>query len=227
METKANFVLIGAVTVLGVAGLLGLLVWFAKVEIDRQYAQYEILFESVSGLGMAADVRYNGLSVGQVVGLGLDDDDPSKVRVRIEVAAGTPIKTDTTAQLNSQGVTGVAFVALSGGSPERRILRDPEDPTAVPLIPAERSVVQALTEDAPDLVSEAVAAIKEVRSFLGPRTRRLSRTCCKTLKSRRASLNRHCRISRRSRRRSQKAPPRFRSSPDDLMRSETRFRRRF
>ena len=64
METKANFVLIGAVTVLGVLGLLGLLIWFAKVEIDRQYAWYETLFESASGLGMAADVRYNGLSVG-------------------------------------------------------------------------------------------------------------------------------------------------------------------
>ncbi len=167
METKANFVLIGAVTVLGVVGLLGLLLWFAKVEIDRQYAQYEVLFESVSGLGMAGDVRYNGLSVGQVIGLALDADDPSKVRVRIEVAAGTPIKTDTTAQLNSQGVTGVSFVALSGGSPEAPLLRDGSDPTAVPLIPAERSVVQALTEDAPDLVAEAVAAIKEVRSFLG------------------------------------------------------------
>lgn len=167
METKANFVLIGAVTVLGVLGLLGLLVWFSKVEIDRQYAQYEILFESVSGLGMAGDVRYNGLSVGQVVGLALDADDPSKVRVRIEVAAGTPVKTDTTAQLNSQGVTGVGFVALSGGSPEAPLLRDPENPDDVPLITAERSVVQALTEDAPDLVAEAVTAIKEVRSFLG------------------------------------------------------------
>ncbi len=167
METKANFVLIGTMTVLGVLGLLGLLIWFAKVEIDRQYAQYEVLFESVSGLGMAADVRYNGLSVGKVVGLGLDADDPGKVRVRIEVAADTPIKTDTTAQLNSQGVTGVSFVALTGGSPGAALLLDSGTPTAVPLIPAERSVVQALTEDAPDLVAEAVAAIKEVRNFLG------------------------------------------------------------
>ena len=167
METKANFVLIGAVTVLGVLGLLGLLIWFAKVEIDRQYAWYETLFESVSGLGMAADVRYNGLSVGKVIGLGLDVDDPSKVRVRIEVAADTPIKTDTVAQLNSQGVTGVAFVALTGGSPNAALLRDPNDPAAIPLIRSERSVVQALTEDAPDLVAEAVAAIKEIRTFLG------------------------------------------------------------
>ncbi|WP_323786367.1 MlaD family protein [Thalassovita sp.] len=168
METKANFVLIGAVTILGMLGVLGLLVWFAKVEIDRQYAEYEVLFDSVSGLGMAADVRYNGLSVGKVIGLGLDADNPGKVRVRIEVAAGTPVKTDTTAQLNSQGVTGVSFVALTGGSQSAALLRDAADPTTVPLITAERSAVQALTEDAPDLVNEAVEAIKEVRNFLGP-----------------------------------------------------------
>jgi len=168
METKANFVLIGAVTVLGVLGLLGLLIWFAKVEIDRQYAWYETLFESASGLGMAADVRYNGLSVGTVIGLGLDADDPSKVRVRIEVTADTPIKTDTVAQLNSQGVTGVAFVALTGGSPEAALLRDPIDLTVIPMIQSELSVVQALTEDAPDLVAEAVAAIKDFRNVMGP-----------------------------------------------------------
>ncbi|EIE48992.1 hypothetical protein AL036_19755 [Salipiger aestuarii] len=183
METKANFVLIGAVTVLGVLGLLGLLVWFAKVEIDRQYAWYEVLFDDVSGLGMAGDVRYNGLSVGQVIGLGLDDTDPSKVRVRIEVAAGTPIKTDTTAQLNSQGVTGVAFVSLSGGSPEAPLLLDASDAADIPLIPSERSVIQALTEDAPDLVAEAVGAIREIRSFLGPENQQSVATTLRNLES--------------------------------------------
>ncbi len=183
METRANFVLIGAVTVLGLLGLLGLLVWFAKVEIDRQYAVYEVLFDSVSGLGMAADVRYNGLSVGQVTGLDLDAEDPGKVRVRIEVAADTPVKTDTLAQLNSQGVTGVAFVALTGGSPGAPALRDPEDPTAIPVIEAQRSVVQALTEDAPDLVAEAVEAIREVRSFLDEDNRASVSNLLKNLES--------------------------------------------
>ncbi|WP_417210005.1 MlaD family protein [Antarctobacter sp.] len=183
METKANFVLIGAVSVLGVLGLLGLLVWFAKVEIDRQYTLYEVLFENVSGLGMAADVRYNGLSVGKVVSLALDEDDPAKVRVRIEVAADTPIKTDTKAQLNSQGVTGVGFVALSGGSPEALLLRTSVDPSSVPLIPTERSVVQALTEDSPDLVAEALAAIKEIRTFLGSENQSSVASLLKNLES--------------------------------------------
>jgi phospholipid/cholesterol/gamma-HCH transport system substrate-binding protein len=168
METKANFVLIGAVTVLGVIGLLGLLAWFAKIEVDRQYDQYDVLFDGVAGLGMAADVRYNGLSVGKVIAIGFDKTDPGKVRVRIEVNADTPVKTDTTAQLNSQGVTGVAFVALSGGTPDAAFLRDTVTPPEIPLIPSELSVVQALTEEAPNLLAEAMEVIREVRSFLGP-----------------------------------------------------------
>lgn len=167
METKANFVLIGAVTLAGLLGMMGLLVWFAKIEIDRQYAVYEVLFDDASGLGMAADVRYNGLAVGKVIGLELDQSDPSKVRVQVEVAASTPVKTDTTAQLNSLGVTGVGYVALTGGSPDAPLLRDSDEPNAVKLIRSERSAVQALSEDAPDLVAEAVAAIREVRNFLG------------------------------------------------------------
>lgn len=53
METRANYILIGAFTLLSMLGALGLFLWLAKVEIDRQYAYYDILFEDVSGLGAA------------------------------------------------------------------------------------------------------------------------------------------------------------------------------
>ncbi|MDO7723120.1 MAG: MlaD family protein, partial [Loktanella sp.] len=67
METKANFVLIGAFTLAGLIGLMGFFLWFAQVELDRQFAYYDIRFSSVSGLSNASDVRFNGLAVGQVV----------------------------------------------------------------------------------------------------------------------------------------------------------------
>ncbi len=117
MEIRANFLLIGAFTLFGILGSLGFFLWLAKVEVDRQYAYYDILFEDVSGLGEAGSVRYNGLPVGQVVWLSLDRADPSKVRVRIEIDAGAPVKTDTVVTLELQGVTGVSYVSLAGGSP--------------------------------------------------------------------------------------------------------------
>lgn len=156
METRANYILIGAFTLLSLLGALGLFLWLAKVEIDRQYAYYDILFEDVSGLGAAGDVRYNGLPVGQVVDLRFDDEDPSRVRIRIEVRADTPVTTQTVAQLQAQGVTGVAFLALSGGAPDADPLPDGG------LIPSERSALQSVFEGAPLLLERAIGLLEDV-----------------------------------------------------------------
>jgi phospholipid/cholesterol/gamma-HCH transport system substrate-binding protein len=170
METRARFVLMGLFTIFGLLGGLGFVLWLAKVQIDRTYAQYDIRFGTVAGLSQTGAVRYNGVDVGKVVSIALDRDDPSLVRVRIEVFASTPIRTDTVATLASQGVTGVAFIALEGGSADAGpIERVP--PAGVPVIPSERSVVQDLLITGPDLLAEANALIAEVRGFATPQNR--------------------------------------------------------
>ncbi|MEM0948029.1 MAG: MlaD family protein [Pseudomonadota bacterium] len=165
METRANYVLIGAFTLAGILGTLGFLLWLAKVEVDRQYAYFEVLFDDVSGLGNAGDVRYNGLPVGQVVDLQLDQTDPSKVRVRLEVAAETPIKTDTIATLQLQGVTGVSFVALSGGTPEAENLPSGGE------IRTERSAIQSIFEGAPELLEKAILLLEDIRDVVNVENR--------------------------------------------------------
>ena len=185
METKANYLLIGLFTLVGLLGSLFFLLWLAKVEVDRQFAYYNVLFDNVSGLNDAGDVRFNGLPVGQVVELSLDENDPSKVRVRIEVSADTPVKTDTVAILQGQGVTGVSFVALTGGSPDAPPL--PADG----IIQAQPSAWQSVLEGAPALLQKAVsllddindvvsdenkAAISEVLANLASASGRLDRT---------------------------------------------------
>lgn len=165
METKANYVLIGAFALFGLFAAMAMLLWLAKYEIDRTYSYYDILFDNVSGLNQAGDVRYNGLPVGQVVGLRLDDVDPSKVRVRIEINASTPVKTDTIAVLQSQGVTGVSFVALSGGSPEATILPEGE------IIQSETSAIQTLLDGAPELLNRAIRLIEDVNEVFNTENR--------------------------------------------------------
>lgn len=156
METKANYVLIGLFTLAGIVGALGLLLWLAKVQVDRQYSYYDILFEDVSGLGAASDVRYNGLPVGQVVDLALDDGDSSQVRVKIEISADTPVNTETVAKLQSQGVTGVSFVGLSGGSETSTPLPNNSE------IPSERTALQTVFEGAPEVLERAIELLENV-----------------------------------------------------------------
>lgn len=170
METRARYILVGGFTLFGLLALLGFILWLAKVEIDRSFTQYDILFDTVAGLGQASAVRYNGVDVGKVLTIELDRADPSRVRVRIEVAATTPIRKDTVATLASQGVTGVSFVALEGGRADsERLTIDP--PADVAVIPSKPSVVQGLITDAPDLLAEAKALMEDIRGFATPQNR--------------------------------------------------------
>lgn len=165
METKANFVLIGAFTLAGLVGILGFFLWFAQVELDRQFDYYDIRFSSVSGLGNASDVRFSGLPVGQVVDVKLSPDQDGTILVRVEVDAATPVRTDSIATIEAQGVTGVSFVGISAGSQNAALL-EPSDDTAVPEITAGRSTLQTLSEDAPKLLEETLNLVTKVGGLL-------------------------------------------------------------
>ena len=165
METRANYVLIGVCTLVAILLGLGFFVWLAKFQVDRQYAYYDILFDNVSGLNRAAEVRFSGLTVGSVQSLDLADNGKGQVRVRIEVEADTPITEGATAQLQAQGVTGLSFVSISPGRADAPLLRNTTE--GVPEIRGERSVVQSLTEDAPNLLKESITLVKEFQNLVG------------------------------------------------------------
>ncbi|PVA09237.1 MCE family protein [Pelagivirga sediminicola] len=166
METRANYILIGAFTLLGIFGSLGFAVWLSSVQLDRQYSYYGILFDDVSGLDSSGDVVFNGIDVGRVIELHIHEPDPSKVYVGIEVDATTPVRENTVAQLSSSGVTGVAYISLSSsGGDAAPLTSENGEP---PIIPSRRSTVQQLVEDAPDLIAEATNLLKRFQEIAGP-----------------------------------------------------------
>lgn len=166
METRANYILIGVFTLAGLVGIVALMLWFARVELDRQFAYYDIRFSSVAGLSSASDVRFSGLPVGQVVDVRLSPDQDGTILVRVEVAADTPVRIDSVATIEAQGVTGVSFVQIGPGTPEVPLLVA-SDVDPIPEITAGRSVIQSLSEDAPQLINEALAVIQDVGELFG------------------------------------------------------------
>ena len=182
METRARYILVGAFTLMAAVAAMGFLLWLARVEINRTYAQYDIVVDTVAGLSQASVVRYNGVDVGTVLAIALDRNDPALVRVRIEIFATTPVRADTVATLASQGVTGVSFVALEGGSPDsERLTVVP--PALVPVIASKPSVVQELTTAAPDLLKEAIALMADIRGFTTPANREAIATILQNVKA--------------------------------------------
>jgi len=165
METRANYILIGAFTLAGLLGIVGFFLWFARIELDRQFDYYQIDFTSVSGLSNASDVRFSGLPVGQVVSVALSPTNDGTIRVQVEVNAETPVRTDSVATIEAQGVTGVSFVQISPGTPDADLLAVASS-ESIPQIPSERSALQRLTEDAPKILEETLAVLEGVSGLL-------------------------------------------------------------
>lgn len=166
METRANHVLIGAFTLLGLALLLGFGLWTARYQADAAWQDYEIRFEqAVSGLSVGSAVQYNGITMGSVRELYLNPDDPRQVVAIVRLQAEAPVRTDTVARLSLSGLTGVAFIQLRGGSPgSPRLEAGPDQ--ELPLIMAEESPLQRLIDASEDIASTASEVMLRILDFL-------------------------------------------------------------
>nr|WP_315430443.1 MlaD family protein [uncultured Albidiferax sp.] len=120
-----NYPLVGAfVLLLGAALVAGLLWLVSGGAVRKQYDLYlAIENESVAGLNLNAPVKYNGVEVGRVRDIHLDATNPERVQLTFAIEKGTPIKEDTVAVLKTQGLTGIAYVELGGGTPAAPLLR--------------------------------------------------------------------------------------------------------
>lgn len=165
METKANYVLIGAFTILGFLGILLFLMWFAKLQVNRQFAYYDIYFTGVSGLSVSSEVTFAGLGVGKVVDMVLADNDNGVVRVRVEVEENTPVRRNSAASLEIQGVTGTANVAITSGTPNSPLLRG--EGGEIPIIVANASVLETLSNEGPQMISRLNHVAEQLTLLLG------------------------------------------------------------
>lgn len=166
MEIRAHHVIIGAFTVGVFLIALGFVLWMSKSGTDHNFKDYDIVFtEAVTGLSKGGLVQYNGIKVGEVTRLSLAPEDARKVIARVRLDASAPVRQDTRAKLGLQGVTGLAFIQLSGGSPSS----PPLLPTAkhpVPVIPSEESALSKLLASGSDVVTSVNDVLLRMNEIL-------------------------------------------------------------
>lgn len=116
MENKANYALIGAFVLIATLALTAFAAWLSNAQFDQKFEEYEVVFTgAVKGLSRGSEVRYNGLRVGEVIGLKWDEEDTDTIIARIQVVVTTPVHTDSEAQLEPQGLTGLNYVQITPG----------------------------------------------------------------------------------------------------------------
>jgi phospholipid/cholesterol/gamma-HCH transport system substrate-binding protein len=140
MEDKVNYTLVGAfVLVLGAVLVAGVLWLAAGVNGQQTLDRYQaVIQESVAGLNVDAPVKYMGVDVGKVSGIRIDPQNSQQVRLDFLIERGTPIQQDSVAVLKTQGLTGIAYIELSGGSTSSKPLLMGADgvPPMIPFKPS-------------------------------------------------------------------------------------------
>src|SRR4029453_10639536 len=162
METRASYIAVGAFVLCLLLGPVGFVIWVGKFRGEEQFARYDILFAgSVTGLQVDGTVRYRGVPVGRITDIAIDPKNIAAIRVTIEIDADTPVRTDTVASIELQGITGVTYILLKGGKQESASL--PKTMTEpYPQITSTPSRIERLFETAPDLLSKASTLIDRV-----------------------------------------------------------------
>ena len=166
METKAHHALVGffAVFLILAGGFFAL--WLGQTTFDRDYAFYDVVFDGpVRGLREAGEVRFNGIQVGEVTEIGLDPQNPNRVIARIRLLTETPVRVDSSAQLEPQGLTGLSYIQISGGTAEAQRLQGTTrgDP---PRIYAEQAQIESLVAGGVDALEAAQRALYQVSVLL-------------------------------------------------------------
>lgn len=143
METRANYILIGSFTLAVIAAAIGFVLWFQSLHSTKQRSPLRVVFEGpAAGLRNGGSVNFNGIRVGEVVSVKLDN--PRRVVALAMIENNAPIRKDTLVGLEFQGLTGVAAISLKGG--DEAAAPPPLDQDGIPTLTADPNKLQDVTE---------------------------------------------------------------------------------
>ncbi|HTH98172.1 MAG TPA: MlaD family protein [Stellaceae bacterium] len=168
METRAHYVAVGTfvlalLTVVFIAGL-----WLAGLQF-REGSQFYRMYVtgSVTGLNKNAAVRLNGIGIGKVQDIDLDPVNPNRVVLTLAIREGTVLHQDSVGSVSSSGITGQAYVLITGGTQDSPVLS--QTPGAgYPVIPSRPSVLQQVENRAPEMIDKLASLANRLNSLLTP-----------------------------------------------------------
>lgn len=178
MERNANYALVGLSTIILVTALAIFIVWLARFQFAQQNDIYDVVFQGpVRGLSEGGEVQFNGIKVGEVTKIALDRTNPSRVIARIRVTSDVPIRSDSYATLEPQGITGVNYIQITAGTPSKPLLKDEARARCereglalgrecIPVLQSQRSTLSDLLEGGGTVLTRTIEALDRVNRVL-------------------------------------------------------------
>ncbi|WP_296600490.1 MlaD family protein [Phenylobacterium sp.] len=176
MERNANYALVGLSTLILTVALVVFVVWLARLRINAEYDLYDIVFQGpVRGLNEGGEVHFNGIKVGEVTKIALDKFNPRNVIARVRVTEDVPIRVDSYATLEPQGITGLNYIQITAGTGTRPLLKEADKPRCerlglgrdcIPIVRSQRSAISDLLEGGGTVLTRTIEALDRVNRVL-------------------------------------------------------------
>lgn len=169
METRANHLWVGAITLALLVALAAFIVWIARLN-QGAVNEYDIFYkQSVAGLANGSQVSYAGVPVGQVRQIALSAEDPEFVRVRIRIRNEVPILVGTEASIQAS-FTGVSTILLDGARKDSPAItcETTACPEGRPVIPPGRGGFGEIVANAPLLLERLTTLTEQLNTIFGP-----------------------------------------------------------
>jgi phospholipid/cholesterol/gamma-HCH transport system substrate-binding protein len=190
VETRSNYVMVGAVTVALLIGTLLFIVWLAGLS-NKTTKCYDIYFaQGVGGLNKGSNVSFSGVPVGQVTKISLLPNRPEFVWVRVEVDQQTPVLQGTSAQIHGVGFTGVSEIQLTGAERGRPPIEQ-TGPQGCPVIPATSGGISALLNSAPELIDRIQRLTERLTELLSDKNQNSISDILENIDATTAELRKH------------------------------------
>jgi phospholipid/cholesterol/gamma-HCH transport system substrate-binding protein len=167
MERNANYALVGLISAILFIGLVVFVVWLAGSGFSRNLDTYNILFHGpVRGLSQGGEVHFNGIKVGEVNRIFLDPKNSTMVIATVRVTPDVPVRSDSVANLEPQGITGVNYIQISAGTPTKPLLKTVTPEGSTPTIPAKGDALSGLLAGGGDIIQRALETLSRVNRVL-------------------------------------------------------------
>jgi phospholipid/cholesterol/gamma-HCH transport system substrate-binding protein len=171
LETRASYLFVGIFVLVLMAGAIAFGMWMTRAGLADTSEYYYMYFTgSVAGLQNGSAVQYRGVPVGTVTDIAIDEGNVEQIQVTVAIREGTPIKTDTVAQLQLQGITGLSFVQLSGGTQAAPAL-EPRPGKRRAVIRTIPSPLERVFERVPELTGYVVDLAAKANDILNDQNR--------------------------------------------------------
>ena len=167
MERNANYALVGLISTILLIAMIVFIFWLTNFALSQRYDDYQIVFRgSVSGLTRGGDVQFNGIKVGEVSDIKLDAQDPNLVVTTVRLRSDTPVRQDSSATLEPQGITGVNYIQITAGTPSKPLLKAVTPQGKTPTIAAAPGTVASLLSGGGTMMQKAVDTLQRIDQVL-------------------------------------------------------------